>query len=419
MRIARLSWLLICCTLLLPLPSAAKSAREVFNDLNNLVFQVRVIDVASGNKSSIGSGFQVHQSGRIATNFHVVSSFVHEPDKYRIEVLDREGVSVPAHLQAIDVVHDLAIVQASTSSSGALAISERSLAKGERIFSMGNPQDLGMTIAEGNYNGLIKTSRRPKFLFSGSLNPGMSGGPALDGDGAVIGINVARQGEQLGFLVPAADLVKLMRVEITDVNKRVLQDRIRDGLLADQDDYYGALLAASWHSEEFGGLMLPSDLDSNLKCWGHSVDEEDIDYRSFHQHCQSQNDVFVRDDFRSGRFFYDYEWLLAHDLNRFQLYSALQQRFTHRVLDNLDTDKHAADYRCHTDLIDVDATAWKASVCFRAYKDYVGLHDALLLLASLQYPDRAAIVKVGATGISKEHALQLFANYLGAIKWKP
>ena len=163
-----LSWLLICCTLLLPLPSAAKTARELFDDLNNLVFQVRVIDVASGNKLSIGSGFQVHQSGRIATNFHVVSSFVHEPDKYRIEVLDRDGVSVPARLQAIDVVHDLAIVQASTSSSGALVLSERSLAKGERIFSMGNPQDLGMTIVEGNYNGLIKTSRRPKFLFSGS-----------------------------------------------------------------------------------------------------------------------------------------------------------------------------------------------------------------------------------------------------------
>ena len=55
---------------------------------------------------------------------------------------------------------------------------------------MGNPHDLGMTIIEGTYNGLIQTSRFQKILFSGSLNSGMSGGPAMDDKGRVIGVGV-------------------------------------------------------------------------------------------------------------------------------------------------------------------------------------------------------------------------------------
>jgi hypothetical protein len=42
MKIVRPNWLLICCILLLPSPGAAKTACELFDELNNLVFQVRV-----------------------------------------------------------------------------------------------------------------------------------------------------------------------------------------------------------------------------------------------------------------------------------------------------------------------------------------------------------------------------------------
>ncbi|MBK6740318.1 MAG: hypothetical protein IPG64_22015 [Haliea sp.] len=48
------------------------------------VYQIRVIDVASGDQSGIRSGFQVSADGLIGTNFHVVSALVHEPRKYRL-----------------------------------------------------------------------------------------------------------------------------------------------------------------------------------------------------------------------------------------------------------------------------------------------------------------------------------------------
>ena len=67
------------------------------------------------------------------------------------------------------------------------------LPKGERLFAMGNPLDLGFTIVEGTYNGLVDYSYNERIHFSGALNPGMSGGPTVTADGRIAGINVAKQ----------------------------------------------------------------------------------------------------------------------------------------------------------------------------------------------------------------------------------
>ena len=76
------------------------------------------------------------------------------------------------------------------------------MSQGERIYSLGNPLDIGFAVIEGTYNGLVERSFYPTIFFAGSLNPGVSGGPTLDQQGRVIGINVAarRDGEQVSFL---------------------------------------------------------------------------------------------------------------------------------------------------------------------------------------------------------------------------
>ncbi len=84
--------------------------------------------------------------------------------------------------------------------------------RGARIFALGNPLDVGFAVSEGNYNGFVERSFLPKLFFGGSLSSGMSGGPALDEQGQLIGVNVEvrRDGEQISFLVPAAEVRALL-----------------------------------------------------------------------------------------------------------------------------------------------------------------------------------------------------------------
>lgn len=400
-------------------PAAASDARTLFAKANESVFQVRVIDLASGDKFSIGSGFRVSDDGRIATNFHVVASFVHEPEKFRLEAVDHLGTSVPLSLLAIDVVRDLAIVSDAKPTDDYLTLATQELENGDRIFSMGNPLDLGMTIIEGTYNGLVEHSRYRNILFSGSLNAGMSGGPALNTRGEVIGVNVAKGGEQLSFVVPVERLQTLLARSATPTPGSDIAAGITGALLADQQRFYSAVLAATHTRKRLGDLEIAGELSPSLRCWGHAVDEPDMRYEAAHQHCTSQDQIFVSNDLYLGEFRYDVESLFTSELNRFQFYNLLEERFEHRTFFNTDDVEAVSTFTCHDDAIALKSGNWKISSCFRAYTQLEGLFDTSMVMASLDYPHKAAIIKIAATGISKDNALRLLREIAEAAAWKP
>ena len=200
----------LCVIMLISHVVLANTASEIFQRQRLQVYQVQVIDRASGDTFSFGSGFQISADGHVATNFHVIASYLHQPEKYRMQLLKQDESTVDLKLLDIDVVHDLAIVFSSELGSDFMQLSSDKLANGDRLYSMGNPHNLGMTIIEGTYNGFVKHLRHQRILFSGSLNPGMSGGPAFNAKGEVIGINVAKGSEQISFLVPVNNLINLV-----------------------------------------------------------------------------------------------------------------------------------------------------------------------------------------------------------------
>ena len=408
----------IFCTCLTFVSHAQGTASQLFEQLKQQVYQIRMIDLASGDKSSIGSGFQISKNGHLATNFHVVSSYVHEPEKFRLEYVFHDGSTGDIELLDIDVIHDLAIVKIDPPQDKYFTFNLNALSKGDRIYSMGNPHDLAMLIIEGNYNGLIQESRYKKILFSGSLNPGMSGGPAFDEHGKLIGINVAKGSEQLSFLVPVTELNALFkRVQKKGATKN-FEKNIEAALLHDQQQFYSKLLAKSWESEDLGNVTISGKLDKSLKCWGHTVDEEGIRYKGVHKHCRSQDEIYISQDLYSGTFSYDYEWITTEQLNRFQFYSQVEARFEQSSLSNIDKEEDVTNYICDSDFVEISKHSWKVSTCTRGYKKYRGLYDVLLLLTSVDLNDKSLLMKAGMSGVSKDNGMKIIKKFLESIKWK-
>ena len=104
-------YLLFALTLYSALGFGQQTAQNLFSHYQTALYQIRIIELGSGNKSSIGSGFQINDSGVLVTNYHVVSEFVYFPEKYRIEYLAADGSVGNLSLVNIDVVNDLALVQ--------------------------------------------------------------------------------------------------------------------------------------------------------------------------------------------------------------------------------------------------------------------------------------------------------------------
>src|SRR3569833_423155 len=149
------------------------SAQAVFASVKDQVVQVRLIDQAGNAKTALGSGFVVSDDGRIISNFHVVSGLVNHPERFRAEYLDQKGQTGKLDLLDIDVVHDLALLRADGFPAAHFDIRSELPAMGERLYSMGNPYDLGLTIVEGNYNGLLQKSLYERIHFTGSINFGL------------------------------------------------------------------------------------------------------------------------------------------------------------------------------------------------------------------------------------------------------
>ena len=139
----------------------------------------------------------------------------------------------------------------------------------------GNPHDLGMILVPGTYNGLQKYSFYPRIHFTGAVNSGMSGGPAVDANGQIVGVNVASAGNQLGFLVPAEALQRLLARFQQEGQSKDLRADIERQLLASQQSMFSQILNADWKLKDFGIGKVPDEVVPFVRCWGESNIEKD------------------------------------------------------------------------------------------------------------------------------------------------
>jgi S1-C subfamily serine protease len=142
---------------------------------------------------SEGSGFVLDKSGRILTNHHVVEG------ASKIHVTFADGTKVHAKLLGVDPLHDLAVIKVSvkTSTLHPLTLGRSEAARlGDPVIAIGNPFGLERSVSAGIVSGLRRQITAPNgFTISDSIqtdaaiNHGNSGGPLLDANGRVIGVN--------------------------------------------------------------------------------------------------------------------------------------------------------------------------------------------------------------------------------------
>ena len=378
-----------------------------------------MIELASGNKSTIGSGFLISNSGHIATNYHVISLFIGKPDRYRLEYVAHDGSTGDLKAVDIDVIHDLAITQAEISDQQHFKLNEKVLSKGTRIYSMGNPHDLGMSIIEGTYNGLLEKTLYDKIFFSGSLNPGMSGGPSINENGEVIGINVSTAGNQLSFLVPAAYLTRLYKevqdrsAPLPDFNKRIEQQ-----LFDHQEAYLNQILEANWPTTQFGNAILPDKIDNIFKCWGDSENNEEALIEHSFSKCTSEDRLYLASRYTTGGISYTYNLYTKKDISTLHFYNIYNGYFGRSIRVNSARKEDVTNYQCNTDFITAAGQDWKAALCTRNHKKFKSLYDITLSIAQVSAHDQGLVIKLGISGISKPMALKFVERFLGEIKWQ-
>lgn len=218
-----------------PLHQLNNSVRALVKRVTPSVVQVLVtgygpVEGSGGNTSlvlgrqqSIGSGVIIDTDGYIVTNAHVLRGAhrvqVKIPAAAGNETADGSfaggrGRTLEARIVGSDADIDLALLKIEASGLPALPLSDyNKLRQGEVVFAFGSPEGLQDSVTMGVVSA---AARQPDadspMVFvqtDAPINPGSSGGPLVNVDGEVVGINtfIMTEGggnEGLGFAIPSA-----------------------------------------------------------------------------------------------------------------------------------------------------------------------------------------------------------------------
>jgi S1-C subfamily serine protease len=186
----------------LPLSNAAKptSASQIYREAAPSVVAIsagtsQIAFGAAPGGGATGTGFVVDSSGLILTNNHVVDG----GGAITVSFNGSRGPTRPATVVGTDPTKDLALLKLDPGGMQlhALRIADTSgLQVGDPVYAIGNPFGLDETLTVGIVSALDRTIQAPDgasidgaIQTDAALNPGNSGGPLLDGSGAVIGVN--------------------------------------------------------------------------------------------------------------------------------------------------------------------------------------------------------------------------------------
>ena len=398
---------------------AESNTASLYAGAEKSVYQIRVINKETGKKSSIGSGFIVSKDNILATNYHVVSQYVNDPDVYVLDYLSTSGETGTLELLDLDIVHDLAVVKASHPMGTPLTIDDIP-EKGARLFSLGNPLDLGFSIVAGTNNGILTQEEDGNIQISGSLNPGMSGGPTLNEAGHVIGINVATTGNNISFLVPA-DYLKIILQRLKANNYAPIKDRfihISNQLKASANKILSILSKNDWGETTIGRFIVPAELDKSVRCWDASRRPKPDDlFRSFFTRCSNEEDIFLSDRLSVGSINYEYLWIDSEKLNPLRFYRRYE-KLNSSVLNSQAGKRDVTNFACHTDFTAIAEQSFKTTICRRDYIKYKGLSDILFTTALVGHGKKGFIFNMDITGTDAKATLQLFKKMLGAFQWQ-
>jgi S1-C subfamily serine protease len=213
-----------------PLPLKA-----IFKQVENSVVQIMSKTPITGvpnpsnqssNVTTLGSGFVYDKQGHIVTNGHVVG------DAKIVDVTFPDGNRYSAKVITSDIYSDIAVLQISQNASQLqrqllsslkpLVLGNSSkLDVGDTVIAIGNPFGLSDTMTTGILSGIGRSLPSVGGGFSipnaiqtdAPVNPGNSGGPLLDTQGKIIGMNTAilsgtNTFSGIGFAIPSNTIAK-------------------------------------------------------------------------------------------------------------------------------------------------------------------------------------------------------------------
>jgi len=417
-RVATLALTVLTAAARLPSPVAAQlgEAEAIFSRHSSSVGKVEVFEAGAGAPAIVGTAFFV-ADGLMATNYHVVNDAVYDPSRFSANVLMSDGSRHDIAVVAVAAPVDLALLSVGVNRP-ALTLADAEPERGAPLYSLGHPADLAQSVVVGTFNGPVQHRASPLFHFTGSLNPGMSGGPTMTANGSVVGVNVSTAGNQLSFLIPAERVSALLREHGAGTGvARTLLEQVEEQFVRLHDEFVGTLVSDGLPSTRLGDFEVPTGLDRYLDCSATRIDDEDDLYEALRHQCEMSDYVFTTQHESLELLSFTHFVIDSDELSPFRFQTLYEQFFQ-----NLDgwlpgSTDDTTDYSCERGNVDGGAAKLRVVLCARKNTKLPSLHDVFVRSAVLGGARSGVVSTLRISGSPLTKARELIAEYLQGFRW--
>jgi len=393
------------------------AARRMLDRVRGSVVRVRGFYGANRAEAFHGTAFAVGPDGLLLTNYHVIARAALSPQSYRLEYATNDGGGGALTILAVDVVHDLAIVRADGFAPAPLPLRAVVPDQGDRVYTVGYPLNLGLVITEGIGNGLLPKPFNPRLNYAGPMNPGMSGGPALDSRGRAVGVNVAysTRGQLVSFLVPAEFVAPLVARALTPLDPAGTREEVARQLKGHQAEVLGAL-PARFPVQVAAGYALPAELAPFVDCTAIPGTPPVNGLLLQRVACRAPVGLSVEPGLQTGDFQFSHAVLVADGLHPLQFAEQLR-RVAAAAPARTGSAEHVHPWTCRASIVNLDRLQAGVTLCVRRYRRYADLYDVGLQVTSRNEPLRGFVSSATLRAVEFPAAMDFTRRYLGAIRW--
>ena len=168
-----------------------------------------------------GTGFIIEESGYLVTNAHVLVGGRH------VYALTFDQETLPAEFIGYDGDLDIALLRISGDFERLTLANSDNVQIGEKVVAIGNPLGLQFSVSEGIISATDREGINGINAYiqtDAALNPGNSGGPLINKEGKVLGINNFKigSGENLGFALESNYIKDI----VNDIGQQILEETL-------------------------------------------------------------------------------------------------------------------------------------------------------------------------------------------------
>ncbi len=196
--------------------SAGEDFSGIIEDVIKSVVTIRT-DISQG------TGFIINKEGYVVTNYHIVEN------AKSAGIFDYNGQMHQVNIIGYDSEYDIALLKIPGDYDSLNLANSNEAQIGEKVIAIGNPLGIQFSVSEGIISNLHQpgpTGIKSYIQTDAALNPGNSGGPLINKQGKIIGINNFKisDTEGLGFALESNYIKEVVnKIALREIGKNLIE----------------------------------------------------------------------------------------------------------------------------------------------------------------------------------------------------